>query len=210
MQWLLWVFVVVLGYLCGAFPTGYVIAKLTHGVDVRTVGSGRTGGTNVLRSAGWLPAVITVVGDAAKAYLAVLLSRWLVGASLAEVVAGVAAVYGHNHSVFLGGRGGAGSMCNIGVLLAFSPPLAGLAALFGVIPLALSRMASVGSIALALGTLILLAVGAQQGRLPAEYVIYGLFSGGMTLWQLRPNIKRLLAGEERRIGEKAATPNGAS
>jgi len=209
-MWLSLGLIAILAYVCGAFPTGYIAAKLISGVDVRKVGSGRTGGTNVLRAAGVAPAVITVLVDTGKAYLAVLLARWLVGGSLAEAVAGLAAVYGHNHSLFLSGKGGAGSMTNIGALLAFSPPVAVAAALIGLVPLAISRIASIGSISLALGTLALLAVGAWRGWLPAEYVIYGLVSGGMTLWELRPNIRRLRDGNERRIGEKAVTPNGAA
>lgn len=198
---LLWV--VLVGYILGAFPTGYIICKLWCKIDIRTIGSGRTGGTNVLRSAGVFPAILTIVGDTAKAYGAVWISQRIMPTPLAGALAGAAAVLGHNHSVFLGGMGGAGSMATIGGLLALSPVVALTSLFSGVIPLALSRFASLGSITLALMAPILLGIGAYLDYLPSEYVIYGLLVCLMTLYELRPNIQRLLAGQERKIGEKA-------
>ena len=190
-----------MGYLLGSIPTGYVICRLVSGVDVRTVGSGRTGGTNVLRSAGWVPAIITVVGDTAKGYLAVVLAQMLTGSPLAGVIAGLAVVLGHNHSIFLGGMGGAGSMTNVGVLLAFSPTIALICVVVSVIPLIVSRFASLGSVSLAILTPLLLWAGSRWGQLPTEYIIYGILSALMTLYELRANIVRLVKGRERKIGE---------
>ena len=190
------------GYLLGAFPTGYLACRLWCGIDIRQIGSGRTGGTNVLRSAGWGPAVLTVLGDAGKGYLAVALAKMLIASRAAAVVAGLAAVIGHNHSIFLGGMGGAGSMTNTGVLLALSPLVAVTSGLTSVAVLVISRIASLGSITLALLTPLLLWAGSRWGGLPAEYIAYGIFSSALTLYQLRPNIKRLIEGCERKIGEK--------
>jgi len=206
MQILLHLLVLIAGYLCGSFPTGYLVARLWRGVDVRKIGSGRTGGTNVLRSAGVGPAAVTVVGDIAKGYLAVMLAQVILGTPLASALGGVAAIFGHNHSIFLQGLGGAGSMTNVGVLMALSPLVAALAGLGSIPVLAIWRFASLGSITLAVLTLLSLLVGVLWGQLPAEYLLYGLLSSAMIVYELRPNIQRLLAGKERKIGE--AAPGG--
>ena len=190
------------GYLIGAFPTGYVTCRLWRGIDVRQIGSGRTGGTNVLRSAGWGPAAVTVLGDAGKGYLAVALAKMLAVSPAAAVVAGSAAVIGHNHSIFLGGMGGAGSMTNVGVLFALSPVVAIASGLASVAILVISRIASLGSIALAIVTPLLLWAGSRWGGLPVEYIAYGVVSSALTLYELRPNIKRLIEGCEGKIGDE--------
>jgi len=203
MQILTYLGLTVLGYLMGAFPTGYIAVKLWRGVDVRKVGSGKTGGTNVLRSAGIGPAIVTVVVDTLKGFGAVTLARYLGGDSLAIALAGSAAILGHNHSIFLGGAGGAGSMANVGVLVALSPTIAAIAATGGLLPLMISRFASLASITLAILTPLLLLGGAIWGKLPAAYLTYGLVSSGLTLWKLRHNLARLANGTERKIGEMA-------
>lgn len=207
MQILTYLGLTILGYLMGAFPTGYVTAKLWRGVDVRRVGSGKTGGTNVLRSAGIGPAIVTVVVDTLKGFGAVTLARYLGGDPIAIALAGSAAVLGHNHSIFLGGMGGAGSMTNMGVLAAISPAVAAIAAAGSLLPLVISRIASLASVTLAVLTPLLLLAGVLWGRLPAAYLIYGLISSALTLWKLRHNLTRLIKGTERKIGEMA--PDGA-
>jgi glycerol-3-phosphate acyltransferase PlsY len=200
MRVMLYLSTIILGYFCGAFPTGYVIAKLWRGVDVRKFGSGRTGGTNVLRAAGVGPAIVTVVGDTLKGYVAVVLAQALLGTPLAGALAGVAAILGHNYSVFLGWKGGAGSMTNIGALFALSPVAALVVAVGGLIPLIVLRFASLGSVVAATLTTLSLLVGAILGQIPAQYVIYGMLSSSITLYELRKNIERLRTGTERKIG----------
>ncbi|MGQ9683288.1 MAG: glycerol-3-phosphate acyltransferase [Anaerolineae bacterium] len=195
-----YLFAVVLAYLLGSFPTGYLLVRAFTGDDVRRVGSGRTGGTNVLRSAGALPAILTVLGDGLKGIAAVLVARALAGTPPALALAGVAAVLGHNHSVFLSWRGGAGTITAIGVALAISPPVAGGASALGLIVLLLWRYASLGSITIALSLPVLFAAGAHWLGMPWVYVAYAGAAGTISLLSLRPNIRRLLAGQERRLG----------
>jgi len=191
--------IAVVGYLCGAFPTGYLAARWLKGVDPRQHFSGRTGGTNVLRAAGKGAALLTVLGDGLKGALAVLLARWWLGTDVAVVVAGLAAVLGHNRSVFLRFHGGAGAMTNAGVAAAFSPwvlPFVGLAALIAALR---TRTASLVSITSAV-TLVVTFLAAYLLRLlPLAYVVYSVVAFILILFELRPNLQRLRTHSERRV-----------
>jgi glycerol-3-phosphate acyltransferase PlsY len=194
-----WVIALLASYLLGSIPVGILIVRWFRGIDVRQVGSGRTGGTNVLRAAGWKAAVFTGLGDASKATLAVLVARWLHGPSLLLALAGAAAVVGHNYSLFLGFRGGAGTGASIGGALALWPVsgLITVPTLLGV-GMATGR-ASLGSITITLLLPLVFAVRAILGHGPWAYVVHGLATSAVTLWALRPNIKRLLEGNEHRV-----------
>ena len=195
----LWLACLLVGYLLGSIPVGYVVVRRFYGVDLRTVGSGRTGGTNVMRVAGWRVALLCGAGDVLKAALAVLLARLLAGPILLQALAGVMAVLGHNHSIFLGLRGGAGT----------APSMGGAAVLWPwnavILPLVLlarsirSGRTSLGSIAVAIVLPALAAVRAALGAGPWDHVIYAVLTSVLTLWSLRPNIRRLLRGEEKAV-----------
>lgn len=194
-----WIVVLLTGYLLGSIPVGYLVVRWLHGIDVREVGSGRTGGTNVLRAAGWGAAVLTGVGDGLKGLVAVLFARQLGGSPLLVALAGVAAVVGHNYSAFLGFRGGAGTMASIGGatgLWPWSLPIS----LLALLPTALiTRRASLGSITVAFVLPFLFIGRGALGLGSWAYVVHGVLTSALTLWSLRPNIRRLLHGEERRI-----------
>ena len=194
-----WIVALLVSYLLGSIPVGILVVRWARGIDVRRVGSGRTGGTNVLRAAGWKAAVFTGLGDASKATLAVLVARWLHGPSLLLALAGAAAVVGHNYSLFRGFRGGAGTGASIGGALALWPVsgLITVPALMGVS--VVTGKASLGSITITLVLPLVFAVRAILGHGPWAYVAHGLATSAVTLWALRPNIKRLLDGSERRV-----------
>jgi len=190
-----------LGYLLGSLPVGYLMGKL-YGVDVRQHGSGRTGGTNVWRATGQLwPPLLTVLGDIGKGILAVYLGRQLAGSELAAALSGAAAVLGHNWPIFLHFKGGAGgataSACLVminGIAGAITVPLAVLA-------LYLSHYASVGTLTVGVGGLLVLTILrlVAPALAPAAHLLYGLLAAVWIVWALRPNIRRLLRGTERRI-----------
>ncbi|RKY20404.1 MAG: acyl-phosphate glycerol 3-phosphate acyltransferase [Planctomycetota bacterium] len=192
----------VMGYLLGAVPVGYLVVWLFKREDVRQYGSGRTGGTNVYRAAGIGAAILSGAGDVLKGTLAVLLARWLVGTAAAEVVAGLAAVIGHNWSVFLGWRGGAGTGTNLGVVAAFSPLVALALGVILLLAIRIVRYASVASMIVAglvpVAFLILAFVYPPFSHY-GYYALYGLLSAAVIVFALRPNIARLRAGNERRL-----------
>ena len=196
-----WIIALVVGYLLGSIPIGLFAVRLTRGKDVRQVGSGRIGGTNVLRAAGWEIALLSGVLDVAKAALAVIVARWLSGwpgnPPLLLAMAGVMAIAGHNYSLFLGFKGGAGTGSSMGGAIALWPwsGLITIPLLLGMILIV--RRASVGSIVLAFVIPAIFVIRAAMGLDPWAYVVYGVLTSALTLWALRPNIRRLLAGKER-------------
>jgi acyl phosphate:glycerol-3-phosphate acyltransferase len=204
MSWMQFTGALVLAYLLGSIPTGYIVAKLIKNIDIRTIGSGHTGGTNVLRSAGVLPATLTVLGDFAKGYGAVALAHALIpGTPWGQVLAGIAAVVGHNWPIFLGFHGGVGTMTSVGVALALMPIAALSAGIIAILVIVVTRYASAGSLTMAgllsIGSL----VGVALGAWPLAYALFALGTSAMSVWKLRPNIKRLCQGTERKVGEVA-------
>lgn len=198
MHVLLYVVVTVMAYLLGALPIGYLIGK-SRGVDMLQYGSGRTGGTNVMRAAGPWAAVLTILGDGAKGLLAVELAALLVGTPGVRVLAGLAVLIGHNWSVFLGWRGGAGAVTNLGVITGLCyPVMIGLVVII-LVTLVVSRMASVATLAMAVAAPLIFVGLAILGRVPWAYSIYGLFAGVVITIALLPNIHRILSGTERRL-----------
>jgi glycerol-3-phosphate acyltransferase PlsY len=191
-------------YLLGSFPAGYLVGRMA-GVNVLEWGSGRTGGTNVLRSAGVLPALLTGALDVGKGAAAVWLAGVMAPDSLqavTQVLAGAAVILGHNYSVFLGFRGGAGVGTSLGALSAIYWPaaLTLLFLLFAVI--AVTRYASVGSLAVATLMPVFLFALAVTDVLPPMYIGYGVAAWVIIVYSHWPNIRRLISGTERRVGEK--------
>jgi len=187
------------GYLLGAIPVGYMVIWLLKRQDIRRQGSGRIGGTNALRAGGTLAGVLTGVGDILKGLLAVLVARWIThGAIWGDVLAAVAAVVGHNWSVYVGFRGGAGTAPNIGACIAIWPLSA--VWLVPLLPFGLNVIgyASVTSLLVAAVIPLTLAVRAALGQGHWLHVLYGVVAGLTVVWALRPNIKRLLSGTEPR------------
>ncbi|MCB0076438.1 MAG: glycerol-3-phosphate 1-O-acyltransferase PlsY [Anaerolineales bacterium] len=201
---MIYLFAVLLGYLLGSIPTGFVAARQMAGVDVRTIGSGRTGGTNVLRSAGKNAAIVTVVGDLLKGVVAVLLAKMLWADPMATALAAIFVAIGHNHSIFLKFKGGAGTMTGAGVMGALDPMVLLFTAILPVTFLWVTKMSSVASLLLSSVGLLVATLLVWQNYLPWQYLIFFLPFFLMSWETHRPNIQRLRAGTERRIGEKAA------
>ena len=200
----------VLAYLIGSVPVGVLAGKLVKGVNVREVGSGRTGSTNVYRAAGPWGMGLTCLGDAIKGILAIAIARLVAMLATAlvpdatwfhwiEPLAGIAAVAGHNWSVFLGFKGGAGTVTTVGVLAAMNVYVVAAVILLGLIAMLISKMASIGSITLAVAMAPALIVAAVTDRTPWAFVTFGVVAGALTIYALRPNIQRIKSGQERQL-----------
>jgi len=199
MQVLLVAVSIVLSYLLGAIPIGVLVGRCIGGVEVRQVGSGRTGTTNVYRATGRWGAALTVLGDGLKGILAVWIARALTHSPWVEALAGIAVVGGHNWSIFLKFKGGAGTITTLGVVGAMNHWVIIALTACALIVLAISRMASAASIAIALLMGVALIVSAILGETPWAYVLFGVVSGAFTIYALRPNIMRILTKKERQL-----------
>jgi glycerol-3-phosphate acyltransferase PlsY len=199
-------------YLLGSVPIGLLIVRARTGKDVRTMHSGRTGGTNVGRVAGFWAGLATGLGDILKSMGAVVIAK-AIGAGNAwfEAAAGAMAIVGHIYSVFLVERangkfifrGGAGGAPTMGAAFAMWPPSgliilpASMGVLFGV------GYASLATLSTGLVATILFAWRAQEGYGPWAYAAFGLAAEALLYWTLRPNLRRLAEGRERLIGWRA-------
>ncbi|MBI4188124.1 MAG: glycerol-3-phosphate acyltransferase [Chloroflexi bacterium] len=206
--------VVVVGYLLGSIPFGLLISRRFAKVDIRNYGSGKIGSTNVLRTAGKKAALLSLILDGTKGAMAVLFAALIFGRNylvvghfglgllVAQCLGALAAIAGHNWSIFLGFRGGRGVATFFGGLAALSP----VVALFGgqvfVIGVGLTRFASLGSIAGVVGTYTILIPLTILDGFPVEYLVYSLIGTIVIIYMHRDNISRLLAGKERKLGEK--------
>jgi glycerol-3-phosphate acyltransferase PlsY len=202
-----YVVAIVVGYLLGSIPMGYVVGRL-YGVDVRQHGSGKTGGTNLARLVGWPKTIPVVIGDPAKAALAILLARLLTQSEMGAALAALAALAGHNWPIYISFRGGRGVGPTVGALIVFNPVIAAVAGLLGVAIAVGSRYVSLGSI---LGSVIAIALSLAAFALKVdgpEHLIFVLIACSTVILQHKDNIKRLLAGTERKLGERAPTTPG--
>lgn len=188
-------------YLVGSIPFGLIAGRLVRGIDVRYYGSRRTGATNIYRTLGPWAFLLVAAADVGKGVGAVLLARLLLSAPLFEVGAALAAIVGHNWPLYAGFRGGRGVATSFGGLLAMLPGLAAACALVFAAILLAFRYVSLGSLAAALATLMLMAVLRALGLTPLDYLWYPLIGVPLLIFQHRDNIQRLLAGRERRLGE---------
>jgi glycerol-3-phosphate acyltransferase PlsY len=193
-----------LAYVLGSLPVGFLLIKFYSGQDIRKIGSGRTGSTNVLRAGGGKVALMTGVLDVVKAASAVWLAQWLAPQHpWVGVLAGIAAILGHNYSVFLGFRGGAGGAPTIGAAFALWPP-----SILVVLPLGAAVWYFIGyaSVATMSFSLIITAVMAYRWYALGgawQNILYGVLAFAICIWALRPNIRRLLEGSERLHGWRA-------
>ncbi len=200
MDILLGVLVIAGAYLLGSIPFGLLLTKAFSGLDVRSVGSGNIGATNVLRAAGRTPAVLTLLLDGVKGFLAVKIAGLVLPGGYGPVLAAMAAVAGHNFPVWLRFQGGKGVATSFGVVLAAAPWI-GLACLLTWLGAALlwkhSSLAAL--IAFALYPLAVLAT--RSGDQPQG--VLSLFLFGMIYYRHRANIRRLLDGTEPKIGARS-------
>ena len=212
------ILVLLISYVLGSIPFGLIIVRLTTGQDIRKVASGRTGGTNAMRAAGIWAGIATALFDIFKAFGSVYLARFILPGNVwTEVLAPVMAVIGHNYSIFLlernqGGRlqlrGGAGGAPAVGGAAGLWTPILLFIAPIGLFIFYFVGYASVATISVPIITTLVFAYQAYRGNLPWEWIAYGILTGMILAWSLRPNFRRLLDGNERLVGYRARKNRG--
>ena len=196
-------------YILGSLPFGLLVTRLTKHIDIREHGSGNTGMTNVLRSVGIWPALVVLILDVGKGFLAVFLALKVYSSPSLEVLSGLAVLAGHNWSIFLKFQGGKGTATGFGVLCGLSP-MTSIGVLVVCIPiLVVFRYVSLGSIIGAISsfcimlTLVLFGTTSQLSVPSLIYLLYPCFGAQMILFKHRGNISRLLNGTEPKLGGTA-------
>ncbi len=186
----------VASYLIGSIPMGYMLAKRVRGIDLRTVGSGNIGATNALRAAGPALGATVLLLDLLKGVVPTLLPRWIAHdpTVTAALAVGLAAVIGHTFPCFLGFKGGKGVATTLGALLGSMPAVCGIVVGIWLVAFLLSRYVSVGSLASALA----IPIAQWAMRQPPSAIGLGIAFAALIMLRHRPNIERLLRGEEHR------------
>ena len=192
--------VVLFGYLIGSLPTGLIVIRLVKGLDIRSVGSGNIGATNVYRVAGLPTALLVLAVDMVKGALPVFLARTWGRPEAVVVLAGIAAIVGHNWSMFLRFGGGKGIATSFGVLLALSPTTAAIAASIWTVVAIVTRYSSLASL-LAVATVPLVM---WQRAEPAAHLSFGALALVFAVYKHKANIARLLRGQELKITDRPA------
>jgi glycerol-3-phosphate acyltransferase PlsY len=199
-------------YLCGSIPVGVLVARLTGGVDPRTIGSGRTGGTNALRALGRRRAVVVVAGDLLKGVIPVLVARYVSGSAVVEVLCALAAVAGAIWSVFVGFRSGRGVGTGVGTMLVIQPLAVLLALPVFIAVILITRYVSLGSLlgSAALVPAMLLIWAVASGAVPPSYLLYTAIGVALIWIAHADNIDRLLHGTERKFDLGMLTGGGGA
>lgn len=187
-----------LGYLLGSLPFAVIVSRAFGLADPRSFGSGNPGATNVLRSGNKLAALLTLLGDALKGWLAVVLARWLGADVAALAVTGLAAFLGHVFSMFLRFRGGKGVATALGVLIGFHPLVALVTIGVWLVVAVVTRYSSAAALAAAASAPVTAWLMSESVALIAAMIAMS----ALLTWRHQGNVRRLIDGTEGRIGEK--------
>lgn len=209
-EWVSYIVTALAAYLLGSIPTGYLVGK-SRGIDIRTVGSGNIGATNVFRILGKPAGIFVLLVDALKGFLAcrfvgMLVHRWLAGPLADEsatnetlrIVGGLFAILGHNYTCFLKFKGGKGIATSAGVTLALLPMAMGISFVAWVLLFAATRYVSVAS----MGAALVLPFAAWMTGCSGRMILVAAAIGALAIYKHRTNIQRLMNGTENRFGKK--------
>ena len=188
----------VIGYLLGCIPSGVLISRFYGNTDIRASGSGNTGTTNVLRTLGWLPSVLTLIGDCLKGVLAGLAGRWI-GGQNGMFIAGICAVLGHDYPVFLHFKGGKGIATSLGVILVACWPVGPCLVAIVVAAVALTHTMSIASLIASVACPLLFWLFKRGDPELWKYLVFSLILAASSFICHRANLVRLVRNRENRL-----------
>ena len=190
-----------LGYFFGSFPSGYLAGRIAKGIDIRTLGSGSTGATNVLRHIGKRAAITVFLLDVLKGVLAILLAKYFQLNDSWQVAIGLSTLIGHIWPVWLNWKGGKAVATGLGIFLGLSWQV-GLATLgVFIIMITLFRIVSLASVSAALALPLIMFLSFNTSSISFPLLIISLLAMTLVIWRHRENIHRLIKGKEPRIGQ---------
>ena len=190
-----------LGYLFGSFPSGYLAGRIAKGIDIRSLGSGSTGATNVLRHIGKRAAIIVFLIDVFKGVLSILLAKYFLLNDSWQVAIGLSTLIGHIWPVWLNWKGGKAVATGLGIFLGLSWQV-GLATLgIFLLMITLFRIVSLASISAALALPLLMFLSFGNSNISLPFLVLSLLAMTLVIWRHRENIARLIKGKEPQIGQ---------
>ena len=190
-----------LGYLFGSFPSGYLTGKIAKGIDIRSLGSGSTGATNVLRHIGKRAAITVFLLDVFKGVISILLAKYFLLNDSWQVAVGLSTLIGHIWPVWLNWRGGKAVATGLGIFLGLSWQV-GLATLgIFILMITLFRIVSLASVSAALALPLIMFLSFDNSNISLPFLVISLLAMTLVIWRHRENIIRLLKGKEPRIGQ---------
>ncbi len=190
-----------LGYLFGSFPSGYLAGRIAKGIDIRLLGSGSTGATNVLRHIGKRAAITVFLLDVFKGVLSILLAKYFLLNDSWQVAIGISTLIGHIWPVWLNWKGGKAVATGLGVFLGLSWQV-GLATLgIFIIIITLFRIVSLASVSAALALPLIMFLSFETSNISLPFLVISLLAMTLVIWRHRENIVRLMKGKEPRIGK---------
>ena len=191
-----------LGYLFGSFPSGYLAGRITKGVDIRSLGSGSTGATNVLRHIGKRAAIAVFLIDVFKGVLSILLAKYFLLNDSWQVAIGLSTLIGHIWPVWLNWKGGKAVATGLGIFLGLSWQV-GLTTLgIFILMILLFRIVSLASISAALALPLIMFLSFNNSIISLPFLLISLLAMTLVIWRHRENIIRLIKGKEPKIGNK--------
>lgn len=198
MQILKYLIIAVISYLLGCISSGIIVAKAFGVNDIRKEGSGNAGSTNVLRTLGWLPSVLTLAGDCLKGLIACFIGKY-VGGTIGMLLAGLCVTLGHDFPVFLGFKGGKGIATSLGMILVISPALALSLLAVEIVIIILTRYVSLASLSVTVAYPVLNIIFFHKHEDYGWYVFFSIVCGLLSLYCHRGNLMRLIRREENRL-----------
>ncbi len=190
-----------LGYLFGSFPSGYIAGRIAKGIDIRSLGSGSTGATNVLRHIGKRAAITVFLLDVFKGVLSILLAKYFLLNDSWQVAISLSTLIGHIWPVWLNWKGGKAVATGLGIFLGLSWQV-GLATLgVFIIMITLFRIVSLASVSAALALPLIMFLSFNNSNISLPFLIISLLAMLLVIWRHRENIVRLIKGKEPRIGK---------
>ena len=201
MEIILNLLILFLGYLFGSFPSGYLAGKIAKGIDIRSLGSGSTGATNVLRHIGKRAAITVFLLDVFKGVISILLAKYFLLNDSWQVAIGLSTLIGHIWPVWLNWRGGKAVATGLGIFLGLSWQV-GLATLgIFILMITLFRIVSLASVSAALALPFIMFISFKTSSISLPFLVISLLAMTLVIWRHRENILRLMKGKEPKIGK---------
>ncbi len=201
MEIILNLLILFLGYLFGSFPSGYLAGKIAKGIDIRSLGSGSTGATNVLRHIGKRAAITVFLLDVFKGVISILLAKYFLLNDSWQVAVGLSTLIGHIWPVWLNWRGGKAVATGLGIFLGLSWQV-GLTTLgIFILMITLFRIVSLASVSAALALPFIMFISFKTSSISLPFLVISLLAMTLVIWRHRENILRLMKGKEPKIGK---------